>query len=66
MFKYEVGDRVIINDTYGWEPLVGLHGKVTVVDDPDHGSTPERPYCVWIDGRNGGSPNFAESELDPE
>jgi hypothetical protein len=66
MFKYEVGDRVVINDTYDWEPLIGLHGLVTVVDDPDRGSEPGRPYCVWVDGRNGGSPNFAESELDPE
>lgn len=64
---YVVGDRVVVNQTADWEGHRGVHGKVTQLraDDPD--SFPAgKEYSVWLDGRPGFSPYFAESELDPE
>ena len=64
---FEVEDRVIINDTFTeWPPYFGKHGKIVSIGDVDQGATPERPISVWVDGHNGYSPFFKESELDPE
>jgi len=63
---YNVGDRVVINENYHWDVLWGAHGLVTAVGGEEHGATPERPYSVYVDGRPGNSPLFAEIELDPE
>jgi hypothetical protein len=64
---FEVGDRVIVNETFTeWEPYFGKHGKIVSIGDPDQGATPERPISVWLDGVRGSSPFFKESELDPE
>lgn len=66
MFKYEVGDRVVVNETAEWDGYWGVHGRVTAVGGEEHGATQERPYSVYLDGRPGYSPLFKESELDPE
>lgn len=65
--KYSTGDRVVVNDTCLDESQVGAHGKVvqTREEAPDYYPV-GKDYSVWLDGRPGNSPSFAESELDPE
>jgi hypothetical protein len=63
---YEVGARVVVNDTHDWAPFVGLHGTVRSFNDPDAGGPPDKPYSVNLDPIRGSSPFFMESELDPE
>lgn len=64
---YEIGDRVVLNESYTeWEPWFGLHGTVVGVNNPDMGGPPDRPYGVWLDGVRGSNGFFKESELDPE
>jgi hypothetical protein len=63
---FEIDDRVVVNENSYWDYVIGKHGLVRSVDNPDSGHPPGRGIEVYIDGMRGGNLYFSEDMLEHE